>query len=55
MAQVAKIPLDTMNKVLNVLGNMPYAQVADLIMEVRQTTIVDEEPDETPAAPAEAE
>jgi len=43
MAQVAKLPLDTMNKVLNVLGNMPYAQVADLIQEVRQQTDVVEE------------
>ena len=48
MAQVAKLPLDTMNKVLNVLGNMPYAQVADLIQEVRQQTEVVEETD-TPA------
>ena len=38
MAEVAKLPLDTMNKVLNVLGGMPYGQVAELIQEVRQNT-----------------
>lgn len=48
MAQVAKVPLDTMNKVLNVLGSMPYSQVVDLITEVRSTTTVEEvaEPEE---------
>lgn len=45
MSQFAKLPLDTMNKVLNVLGNMPYAQVAELIQEVRSSTQVTEEPD----------
>ena len=54
MAQVAKLPLETMNKVLGVLGNMPYGQVADLIQEVRQSTEVVEEPDAAPeAAPTE--
>lgn len=52
MATVAKLPLDTMNKVLNVLGNMPYAQVAELIAEVRQSTQVVEEPDAEPEKPA---
>ncbi len=45
MAQVAKLPLETMNKVLGVLGNLPYGQVAELIQEVRQATQVVEEPD----------
>lgn len=53
MAQVAKLPLDTMNKVLSVLGNMPYGQVADLIQEVRQETEVVEEPDTQEPAPTE--
>lgn len=45
MAQVAKLPIETMNKVLGVLGNMPYGQVAELIAEVRQSTQVLEEDD----------
>lgn len=52
MAQVAKLPLDTMNKVLNVLGNMPYGQVADLIQEVRQNTQVIDEPEAEAEVPA---
>jgi len=58
MAQVAKLPLETMNKVLGVLGNLPYGQVAELIQEVRQATQVVEEPeagDETPTPAADAE
>lgn len=46
MAEVAKLPLDTMNKVLNVLGGMPYGQVAELIQEVRQNTQIVVEDDE---------
>ena len=50
MAEVAKLPLDTMNKVLNVLGGMPYGQVAELIQEVRQNTqivVEDDKQEET--------
>jgi len=54
MAQVAKLPLETMNKVLGVLGNLPYGQVAELIQEVRQATQVVEEPDAEDEAPAPA-
>ena len=46
MAQVVKLPIDTMNKVLQTLGNLPYGQVAELIAEVRAETQVIEEPDE---------
>lgn len=58
MAQVAKLPLETMNKVLGVLGNLPYGQVAELIQEVRQSTQVVEEPEadgETPVPAPDAE
>lgn len=47
MAEVAKVPLETMNKILNVLGGMPYGQVAELIQEVRSNTQVVTEEDET--------
>jgi hypothetical protein len=53
MAQVAKLPLDTMNKILSTLGNLPYGQVADLIQEVRQETQVVEEPETEEPAPTE--
>jgi len=46
MTQTAKLPLDTMNKVLGVLGNMPYSQVAELIAEVRSVVEI-EQPDES--------
>ena len=52
MAEVAKVPIDIMNKILNVLGGMPYSQVAELIQEVRQNTQVVVEEDETPEGEA---
>ena len=42
MTQIAKLPLETMNKVLGVLGNMPYGQVAELIAEVRSSVKIEE-------------
>jgi hypothetical protein len=42
MTQLAKLPLETMNKVLGVLGNMPYGQVAELIAEVRSGVEIEE-------------
>lgn len=45
MAEVAKLPLDTMNEVLNVLGSLPYRQVADVIEKVRRDTVVENVPD----------
>jgi hypothetical protein len=55
MAQVAKLPLETMNKVLGVLGSLPYGQVAELIQEVRQATQVEEVPDGEGEEPAPTE
>jgi len=49
MAEVAKLPLETMNEVLNVLGGLPYAQVADIIAKVRRDTTVETVPEEIPA------
>ena len=34
--QMATMPLETLNKVLNALAAMPYAQVAELMQEVQQ-------------------
>lgn len=45
MAEVAKLPLDTMNEVLNVLGSLPYRQVADVIEKVRRDTVIENVPD----------
>jgi hypothetical protein len=46
MAEVAKLPLETMNKVLNLLGTLPYGQVAEIIQEVRQNAQVTNEGDD---------
>ena len=46
MAEVAKLPLDTMNKVLNTLSSLPYGQVAEIINEVRQNVQIVTEDDE---------
>jgi len=43
MASV-RIPLDTMNKVLGLLGSLPYTQVAELITEVKEVSVVGEDP-----------
>ena len=48
MAEVAKLPLETMNEVLNVLGGLPYAQVAEIIAKVRRDTTVETVPEQIP-------
>jgi len=53
MAEVAKLPLETMNKVLNLLGGMPYGQVAELIQEIRANAQILNEGDEVEEATAE--
>ncbi len=55
MAEVAKLPLDTMNKVLNLLGSMPYGQVAEIIQEVRASAQIVNEGDEVVEEPVEKE
>jgi hypothetical protein len=32
----AKVPVETVNKVLNFLASLPYSQVAELITEIQQ-------------------
>lgn len=54
MAEVAKLPLETMNEVLNVLGGLPYAQVAEIIAKVRRDTTVETVPEEIPSDKPEA-
>ena len=35
-AEMLTIPVETLNKVLNVLASLPYTQVAEVIAEVQQ-------------------
>jgi len=37
---VVRLPLETMNKVLGLLGTLPYTQVAELIGEVKEKSVV---------------
>lgn len=39
--ETAKLPLETMNKVMQLLGTLPYSQVAELITEVRASVTVE--------------
>lgn len=40
---MATMPVDVVNKVMGVLSNLPYAQVADVIQMVQQSVRVTEE------------
>lgn len=37
---IVKLPLETMNKVLGLLGTLPYTQVAELIGEIKENSVV---------------
>jgi len=50
--QTVTLPIEVMNKVLNVLGQMPYAQVAEVMGAVQQNAQVSGGGDLTPAEPA---
>jgi len=51
MEKVVLIEIDTMNKILAVLGAMPYNQVSELVAEIQNNTnIIDR-----PSGEAEAE
>lgn len=39
-AQLVTLPAVTMNKVLNLLGSMPFNQVVELIQEIRENVKV---------------
>lgn len=45
--QQAKLPVETINKVLNFLATLPYSQVADLIAEVQTSAVVQPVEEET--------
>lgn len=53
--QKVTTPLETMNKVLNVLAQRPYSEVVDIITELRESTEVigDPDPEIEPADPEE--
>tara|TARA_R100001509_G_scaffold160194_1_gene127651 strand:+ start:424 stop:582 length:159 start_codon:yes stop_codon:yes gene_type:complete len=40
--ETAKLPLETMNKVMQLLGTLPFSQVAELITEIRANVTVEE-------------
>lgn len=50
---VVKLPLETMNKVLSLLGTLQYTQVAELISEVKTNSVVVDE--DTSGSDAEVE
>ena len=50
--KVAQLPVDTMDKVMNLLAEFPFKQVASVIMLVQsQTKIVELDPQATADAP----
>ena len=49
--QTVTLPIEVMNKVLNVLGQMPYAQVAEVMGAVQQNAQVSGGGDLTAAEP----
>lgn len=49
--QTVTLPIEVMNKVLNVLGQMPYAQVAEVMTAVQQNAQVSGGGDLTAAEP----
>lgn len=47
MSKVVQLPIETLNKALNVLSGLPYSQVADVIQEVQAMVKIVDEPTET--------
>ena len=43
--KVVLVEVETMNKVLALLGSMPYNQVAELVNEIQQNTSVVDRPE----------
>ena len=46
MEKVVLVEVETMNKILGVLGSMPYNQIADLLAEIQAKTQVIDKPAE---------
>lgn len=44
MEKVVLVEVETMNKILGVLGSMPYNQIADLLSEIQAKTQVIDKP-----------
>ena len=53
--QMATMPVDVVNKVMGVLANLPYAQVAEVIQMVQQNVRVTEEEVPDSQVPASVE
>ena len=49
--QFAKLPLETLNKILQVLASMPYSQVHELISEVQSKVEIDDGSEEESKVP----
>lgn len=49
MKNVAQIDIDTLNKVMGLLGDMPYSKVFELIAEIQKNTKIVQVEEETAA------
>ena len=50
------LPLDTMNKVMHLIGSLPYQQVSELVDELKENVrVISPTPEQDAVAPSEPE